>query len=260
MHNNRKHLLSICILALIVLFPRSVHGFVPDRSYHEKQGDIVWEVPTRMKVVALTFDDGPDPVYTPEILDILKKNHAKATFFLIGNRIKRYPKLVERETAEGHELGNHTFTHKRLSQMSRTQFINQTDKTQNLIQSYQLSQVKLLRPPGGTLSKNAIDLAREGKFEIVLWSWHQDTRDWANPGVNRIVQHIQSNVRNGDIILMHDAGGDRSQTVHALNIILPQLTKRGYRFVTITQLMRTNPKYQALFYKDFRLLPKINKK
>ncbi len=244
----------ISLIILAFLNPQPAQGFIPNRSLHERQGDIVWEVPTRMKVVALTFDDGPDPVFTPQILDILKKNHAKATFFVIGNRMERYPALIKREVDEGHELGNHTFTHRKLTQMDPVQFYNQVQKTDDLIHSYQLSQVKLLRPPGGTLSPHSIKMANKNKFEIILWSWHQDPRDWANPGTGNIIQHIRSNVRNGDIILLHDAGGDRSQTVKALEKILPALSSRGYHFVTVTQLMRTNPRYQSLFNNDFRLL------
>ncbi|WP_239549105.1 polysaccharide deacetylase family protein [Scopulibacillus daqui] len=211
------------------------------------KGDIVWEVPTNEKVAAITFDDGPHPIYTPEILDILKKYHAKATFFLIGNRIEQYPYLVQREVNEGHELGNHTYSHIYLNQMPYFKFLEEANRTENLIKLYQHPQIKLFRPPGGALNTDIIDTAWIENFEIILWSWDQDPKDWASPGTDRIVSHILNHIHNGSIILLHDSGGDRSQTVHALNKVIPKLQEKGYRLVTVSQLLKMNPRYASLF-------------
>lgn len=246
------YLLVILFFSSTAIFYQThkAEGFIPDRRYYEKHGDIIWEVPNKKKIVALTFDDGPDPRYTPKILDILKENHVKATFFLIGYRMQKYPDIVRREVEEGHELGNHSYTHQNLANLPKAKFLNEINQTEDLIHSYQIPHVKLLRPPLGLLSKNSINMARKENFEIVLWSWHQDPRDWANPGVYQIFHHVRSHLHNGDIILLHDAGGNRLQTVQALKKILPTLKKQGYEFTTVSQLLRTDTKYKALFYDD----------
>ncbi|MFC7394574.1 polysaccharide deacetylase family protein [Scopulibacillus cellulosilyticus] len=246
---NQRHILCFLYFIPLLIFycPSHVYGFTFNRNYYELKGDIVWEVPTNEKVAAITFDDGPHPVYTPEILDILKKYHAKATFFLIGNRIEKYPYLVKREVKEGHELGNHTYTHVSLRQISYLKFLDEANRTEHLIEAYQRPQLKLFRPPGGGLNSDIIDIAKIENFEIILWSWDQDPRDWATPGVDRIANHILTHIRNGSIILLHDSGGNRSQTVKALDKILPKLQHEGYHFITVTELLRMNPRYAELF-------------
>lgn len=251
-------LIAIIGISLAWLIPSvKASAFVPDRTYYEKRGDIVWEVPTTFKIIALTFDDGPDPEYTPEILDILKKNQAKATFFLIGQHMEEYPEIVKREVEEGHEIENHTFSHIVLQQMTNESFMNDINRADQLIQKYQPSSVKMFRPPGGGLNLNetVIDSLRKEHFEIVLWTWHQDTEDWKRPGVGRIVNTVTKNAKNGDIIILHDAGGDRSQTVAALKQFIPQLKARGYQFVTVKELLSTCPKYQFLFKDENQLSP-----
>ncbi|WEG10823.1 polysaccharide deacetylase family protein [Pullulanibacillus sp. KACC 23026] len=236
-------------------------AFIPDRSYYEKRGDIVWEVPTEKKWIALTFDDGPDPTYTPEILDILKEYHAKATFFVIGKHILEHPNLVQREVMEGHDIENHTFSHIRLQQMTNETFLKDIKMADKTIDQFQPYRVKLFRPPGGALNLNEdiIEALKENHMEIVLWSWHQDTNDWKRPGASRIAQHVIKNAHNGDIVILHDAGGDRSQTVNALKQILPELEKQGYQFVTVSNLLRTCPKYQFLFQQENPLSPAPSK-
>ncbi|GGL51571.1 polysaccharide deacetylase family protein [Sporolactobacillus putidus] len=228
-----------------------------NRHKYEARGSVVWEVPNDQKVVALTFDDGPNPVYTPQILDLLRKYHAKATFFLIGKRIQAYPDLVKREVREGHELGNHTFSHVTLSKEPRSVFFDEVNKTQALINQYQKPpRIKLLRPPGGSIDPKTVDLSEKSRFEVILWSWQQDPRDWSNPGVNHIVRHVLKNIKTGNIILMHDSGGNRKQTVAALKVILPALEKQGYRFATLYELLKYDKKYEGLYNTELeKMLP-----
>lgn len=262
MSNHSKYLLGVLLTGvlsslLMVFHPNKASAFVPDRQFYEKRGDIVWEVPTDKKWIALTFDDGPNETYTPEVLDVLKKYHAKATFFLIGEHMLEYPDLVKREVSEGHEIENHTFSHTILPRLSNQAFIDDVKKANKMIENYQPTSVKLFRPPGGAtnLNKSIIETLRNNHYEIVLWSWHQDTKDWRRPAAQKIVNHIIKNAHNGDIVILHDSGGDRSQTVKALKQILPKLEEEGFEFVTVSKLLKSCPKYQFLFKNENKFLP-----
>lgn len=231
------------------------------RPKYEARGSVVWEVPNNQKVVALTFDDGPNPVYTPQVLDLLREYHAKATFFLIGKRMEAYPDLVQREVREGHELGNHTFSHVTLSGKPRSIFSNEVYKTQTLINRYQKPpRIKLLRPPGGRVNPDTVDFSEKSHFEVILWSWQQDPKDWSNPGVAHIVRHVLKNIKTGHIILLHDSGGNRKQTIAALKIIIPALEKQGYRFETLYDLLKYDKKYKNLYNPGLeKILPGTSK-
>lgn len=209
-----------------------------DRAYYEARGEVVWEVPTSEKVIALTFDDGPDPENTPRVLDLLKQYDAKATFFLTGKKVERYPDIVKREQNEGHELANHTYNHTFFN--NRASF---SKLKQELLQAndaiFKVTGQKshLFRPPGGYYNEKLVNMAKEEGYIVIMWSWHQDTKDWSSPGVNRIVKNVLSDTRNGDIVLFHDYSDGQTQTADALKIILPKLKERGYRFVTVSELL-----------------------
>lgn len=246
----RNFFLTFACILLFSFHP--LHAWAKtNRFYYEKKGDVIWEVSTKEKLVAITFDDGPHPVYTPQILDVLKQYHARATFFLVGTRMTWYPNIVKREVREGHELGNHTFTHSFYNKVSHKKFLDELHKTDKLISRYQKKKVKLFRSPGGTLTKEIINSSKDEGYKVIQWSWHQDPKDWSNPGVKSIVNHVINNVHNGDIILMHDSGGRRQQTVEALKEILPELKKRGYRFITVSELLEVSPKYKNLFENEW---------
>lgn len=230
-------LLSIFIQCTINS-PSFVNAESKNRYYYEKQGTAIWEVPVKEKVVAITFDDGPNDDYTPQVLDLLKKYNAKATFFLVGERVTKYPDVVRREITEGHEVANHTYTHARLQYLSEEQIKSQLDRTHDaIIKAAQVEPV-LFRPPFGYYSERSINAVHELGYLTVMWSWHQDTFDWQNPGVYRIVSNVLKDTKKGDIVLFHDHGGDRSQTIDALKQILPALQKQGYQFVTVSQLLQ----------------------
>ncbi|WP_123042942.1 polysaccharide deacetylase family protein [Cohnella candidum] len=209
-----------------------------DRTYYESRGDVVWEVPGNEKVLALTFDDGPDPQNTPAILDLLKQYHARATFFTIGRKVRENPELAKRQVSEGHELANHTYTHRFLGPSSTQERIREeVSKTQKIIFETTGQTSRLFRPPGGVFTDVVLAEVKKERLQTVMWSWHQDTKDWARPGVGRIVRKVLRNARNGDIVLLHDYVNGSTQTVDALKIILPELQKLGYRFVTVSELM-----------------------
>jgi polysaccharide deacetylase family sporulation protein PdaB len=208
--------------------------------YTEHMG-VIKKVQTDKPWIALTFDDGPDPRETPEILDILRKYNAEATFFVLGQQAHKYPDILRREVSEGHELANHSFTHRDLRHLSRIEITQEISKLDDEIFANTGQHTKLFRPPGGYYNKKIVETAEQAGYTVVLWTWYQDSKDWSKPGVQKIVTKVISNAHPGDIILFHDRISGRSQTVMALNRILPELQKQGYQFVTISQLIGSNP-------------------
>ncbi len=203
-----------------------------------KYGMVIKNGSEKEKVVALTFDDGPHPKYTNQILDILNKYDAKATFFVLGKFAETYPKIVQRQWKEGHEIGNHTYSHININKTSREKLQEEYEKTQNIIYSLTKREPRVFRPPYGSFDEKAMDIVEKNNSIIVLWSAHQDSKDWSNPEIDKIVNTTLSNIKNGDIILFHDyVYYDKSHTVEALNRILPELKNRGYKFVTVSQLI-----------------------
>jgi polysaccharide deacetylase family sporulation protein PdaB len=234
----------LLLLALAQGYPvdGAINSDNKDRPYFERRGEVVWEVPTDQKVIALTFDDGPNPVYTPQILDLLDQYHAKATFFVVGSRVKKYPQVAKELVLRGHEIANHTYRHPNLGKISFQQFQAEMEQTKMAILEATGITSHLFRPPGGYYDERIVNAARQAGYLVVMWSWHQDTRDWANPGTHLVVRKVLSNARNGDIVLFHDNGGDRSQTIDALEKILPELKQRGYRFITVSELVNIRSK------------------
>ncbi|MFF5994519.1 polysaccharide deacetylase family protein [Lysinibacillus sp. KU-BSD001] len=205
------------------------------RHYYEEAGQVVWDIQTSEKVVAITFDDGPDQKYTTDILDLLAQYEAKATFFIVGQYAEKYPEVVLRQYGEGHEIANHTYTHTRSQSVQRIE--EELKKTNETIYSITGFRPTLFRPVGGQYTDAMINTVVKNGYTVVMWSWHQDTEDWKNPGVSKIVDKVLKGTKPGDVILFHDAGGDRSQTVKALEEILPALKNQGYEFITISELI-----------------------
>ncbi|MGL4912915.1 MAG: polysaccharide deacetylase family protein [Romboutsia sp.] len=191
------------------------------------------------KVIALTFDDGPDDTFTPQVLDILKKYNVKATFFVVGENVGWNPEILKREYEEGHEIGNHTFTHINVSKRGYTDIDKEITDTQNAIKKVIGEEPKLFRPPYRAISKEMCSIVKDKDMNIVLWS-NLDPRDWSNPGVYYIVNTITSKVQNGNIILLHDYNtvrNSKSQTIQALELLIPKLKEMGYKFVTVSELI-----------------------
>ena len=193
--------------------------------------------------VALTFDDGPDPKWTPKILDILRSRGVKAAFFLIGKNCEDHPELVQRLLKEGHEIGNHTYSHRNLAIMSKWQMELELTATQRLIESITGRSTTLFRPPYNADS-TPTDYAEleplwvaqhELDYTIVLEKI--DPQDWARPGAAQILQRVKEMRGEGNLVLLHEAGGDRSQTVEALPKIIDYLRERGDKIVSIGQLI-----------------------
>ncbi|MEW9700601.1 polysaccharide deacetylase family protein [Paenibacillus sp. SI8] len=227
----------IAALSIFLLLFQSTASASPkkNRAYYEDRGEVVWEINTDEKVIALTFDDGPHPTYTPQILDLLKQYQAQATFFVVGNKVKLYPDLLKRELEEGHELANHTYSHAYLG--GNTNMKKEINKAEEIIHATTGYRCQLFRPPGGVFNDNLVSVVKKEGYKMVLWSWQLDTKDWSTPGVKRIVDRVLLHSSNGNIVLFHDYVEGPTQTIDALKIILPELTKRGYRFVTVSELL-----------------------
>jgi cellulose synthase/poly-beta-1,6-N-acetylglucosamine synthase-like glycosyltransferase/peptidoglycan/xylan/chitin deacetylase (PgdA/CDA1 family)/spore germination protein YaaH len=196
------------------------------------------------KTIALTFDDGPDPKFTPRILDVLEQAGVKATFFVIGGNAEKHPDLLRRAFAAGHDIGNHTYTHPNIADVSTTQLNLEVSATARLFESVLGRQTHLFRSPYGEDSEpETQDEVRPmdvlGRQGYVFVGMRIDPGDWKQPGVEAIVDEAvrQAETGEGNVILLHDSGGDRSQTVAALPRIIATLKEKGYRFVTVSELL-----------------------
>ncbi len=185
--------------------------------------------------VALTFDDGPNPPYTNQILAILQRYHVQATFFCVGAHVAAFPSVVQQEYAAGHVIGNHTYTHPYMPLLSAASVAWQLSTTSDIIQSTIGVRPIFFRPPYGAYNSTVLVDANGYALDTTLWN--DDPQDWSMPGVNVIVNRVLQQVGNGSIILMHDGGGNRWQTVAALPIIISWLQSHGFRFVTMQQLV-----------------------
>ncbi len=191
-----------------------------------------WQ-PAGGKVVYFTFDDGPDPKWTPQILSVLASYDAHATFFALGSRVSEHPWLVQRAVSEGHSVQNHSWDHTNFTKIPVGQVLDQQLKpTIDAITSAGGVRPTCVRPPEGARNADvAVTIALSGE-QIALWTL--DSRDWTRPGTKAIVDNVLKGVGPGSIILMHDAGGpDRSQTVAALKLLLANLSSRGYSFAAM---------------------------
>lgn len=185
-------------------------------------------------VVYLTFDDGPHPVWTPRVLDALARHGAAATFFVLGQNAAVYPGLVARLVDAGHDVGNHTFDHASLDRVDREAFIAEVRDTDRAILAAageRAGPIACLRPPYGAVDERTRALAAELGKTIALWS--VDPQDWRRPGAEQIASHLLANARPGAILLLHDGGGNREQTVAALETVLAELSARGYAFALL---------------------------
>jgi peptidoglycan-N-acetylglucosamine deacetylase len=183
------------------------------------------------KVVALTFDDGPHPRVTPQLLDVLKEHQVKATFFVLGNQVKMYGSVLPRILQEGHEIGNHTFSHRFLRGMSNENINKELKETQDLIEKASGFRPHLFRPPYGAYRPNTKLLFQEHGLHVVLWS--VDPEDWRKRSKDSILNTVTNKVQPGSIVVLHDI---YKSTVDALPEVITTLRSNGYEFATVSQL------------------------
>ncbi|WP_245995879.1 polysaccharide deacetylase family protein [Paenibacillus taihuensis] len=187
------------------------------------------------KLVALTFDDGPDGRFTPEILSILKASKIHATFFTVGIQVNHYGSMMKRIKAEGNEIGNHSYSHKDLSKLDRNQILSQIKQADVLINKQCGYVPRIVRAPYGAVSPLLRTIMKENHRDLIGWS--VDTRDWAGSSVATMRANVNKNTHPGGIILMHSFGSKLDNTVQLLPLIIKDLKNKGYTFVTVSELL-----------------------
>ncbi|MFJ8463482.1 polysaccharide deacetylase family protein [Streptomyces swartbergensis] len=180
----------------------------------------------RGRTMVLTFDDGPDPRYTPDILDTLAEYDVRAMFFVCGEMAADSKELLARMADEGHVVGNHTWSHPLLTRLTRRQIRSQMERTCDVIEEACGERPEWFRAPYGAWNRAAFQLGAELGMEPLAWTL--DTLDWTSPGIRTIVNRVENGAAPGVVVLAHDAGGDRSQSVRALRRYLPELLDSGY--------------------------------
>ncbi len=190
-------------------------------------------IKTDQKVVAMTFDDGPHPSNTPRLLKILRDRNIKATFYLVGKNAKAYPSIVRQIISEGHEIGNHTWTHGSLTSMSDEQIRRELKMSSDAVFEATGHRPQTIRPPYGAINQRVKELMfREFGYPTIMWS--VDPQDWRKPGVSVVTSRIVNAAHPGAILLAHDI---HAPTIDAMPATFDQLLAKGYRFVTVSQLM-----------------------
>jgi len=194
-------------------------------------------VPVTDQYVAMTYDDGPHPQNTPRLLDMLRERNIRATFYVIGRNVDLYPAVVRRIVAEGHEIGNHSYTHRSLTTLSDASVRDEINKTQEAIRRAAGVTARTLRPPYGAFRQNQRQATyNDMGLPTILWS--VDPLDWKRPGPAIVSQRIVSGVTPGAIVLSHDL---HSQTVDAMPATLEALMQKGYKFLSVSQLIAMKP-------------------
>jgi peptidoglycan/xylan/chitin deacetylase (PgdA/CDA1 family) len=210
--------------------PGYAHG--PVRALRRPAHELVdLAPPAPPTAVALTIDDGPHPTYTPQILDLLAEFRVPATFSLIGEQVIEYPQLVKRIATSGHQVSDHTMTHPiDLPSLGSARILKEIGEAHDRIAQLSGLAPKFFRAPGGNWSAQVLDVANQ--HGMVCIDWAVDPRDWARPGTTSITNTLLG-AKAGDILLCHDGGGDRSETIQALRTVIPALQKRGLTFVAL---------------------------
>ena len=225
-----KHIFLIMItLLIIILNSQKISSLAENNDIFFKCGS------DKGKMIALTFDDGPHPKETHQILDVLYKYNIKATFFVVGKHANWYSEPLIRAAKEGHEIGNHTFSHPDISNLSSDDITREIKECENILLKLTGKKTTLFRPPYGSYSKEKLgEIAKKSGYKIILWTT-VDAKDWKNPPPLQIANIIINKAKSGDIILLHDYG--TKNTVNALDIIIPKMIEKGYKFVTVSELI-----------------------
>lgn len=191
---------------------------------------------SNLRRISLTFDDGPDEVYTPQVLDILKAHNVKATFFLVGSKVQKHPEITRRILREGHTIGNHTWTHPDLRKASSEELLSEIKSTEAAIREATGLTTAIMRPPFGAVNERVIEQLRGLDYKVI--NWNVDSVDWQE-GItaDQILINSLPTIKRDAILLMHDAYGDKSATVKALDELITTLKLNGYDFVTVDKML-----------------------
>ena len=225
---SEKNRFASVVLSLLFLFRFFVFPVTAEVKVYRS-------IKTDKKQIAITFDDGPHPILTPKILEILAQYHVPATFFMVGQNVLNYPEAARAVIDAGHEVGNHTFTHPHIASLNEQAIFEEIGRCEDALEELCEYRPHILRTPQGALTPSLERCLLEDDYILVLWSL--DTRDWDNKSTDAIVRSVLDGVKSGDIVLMHDYIGYNSKTPGALERIIPELLSRGYEFVTVSELL-----------------------
>ena len=234
----RRVSLALSIVGIAAATGAFLMAVLPNNQFY---GQIVATLPVQQeKIVALTFDDGPNPLYTEKILAVLAEEQVHATFFVLGEHARRYPEWVRREIEAGHEVGTHSDLHKDVIRMDRGELAADLAQAVSAVEAATGRKPQYFRPPHGF--RDALVLAEAHRQGLTVVNWSVMSRDWTNPGVDVLVERMQKAVTPGAIILLHDGDGlkqlaPRDQTAEAARIIIRRLKAEGYRFVTLSEAL-----------------------
>lgn len=245
LRNERKVLLQLIAAYVVIMLSAIYYVSYPDQNHFYTafvlsdgdEGTVLTQVDTAgEKLAALTFDDGPDPRYTPHVLDILKRYDICATFFVVGESAEACPELIERELLEGHEIENHTYTHADLRFLDAFNTEEEIGLTGEVIQRLTHRQATFFRPPRKLFRRETLEIAGQNGYKTVLWTICLENRAMHSP--QEMAQRVVKAACPGMIILTHDGVLDRSKSLEALPILIEALQGKGYRFVTLDELVR----------------------
>ena len=223
----------IICLALNIAIIISAIGITA--SADVRQGKVYCRNISKDKKVALTFDDGPHPRFTKQILDILEEYGVTATFFIIGVNAQNYPDALKMIIDSGCEIGNQTYSHVRIDKMSDDEIETEIQKCEDTLYSLTGQRPRLFRPPEGRVPDNLLSVTQRKGYDVILWII--DTLDWSHNPSDNICAAVKNNLSGGDIILMHDYVSGKNTTCDALRRLIPDMLSKGYVFVTVSELI-----------------------
>lgn len=203
----------------------------------------IYRKATDSKIVAITFDDGPDPRYTPKILDTLEKYDAKATFFIVGESALKNKEIVNRAIADGDEIENHTYTHPEMANLTDKQMLDEIDKNQRALEKNFSIEPIYFRPPKGVCTESLVRTLMKRNMRTVLWSMCFEHK--AEPDPEQRAKTLISKIKPGNIILAHDGRLNRTKTVKGMTYLIKGLKEKGYKFVTLKELLNSKRKKVA---------------
>ncbi|AFY49062.1 putative xylanase/chitin deacetylase [Nostoc sp. PCC 7524] len=226
-------------MALAPLLPIAYRILKPTFS------NCLWSGNSHSRAIALTFDDGPHPQYTPQVLTVLDRYNIKASFFWLGACVNRSPEIAKAISDRGHWIGLHGYDHRSFTMLSPNDLKQSLEKTQSAIYGachLVPTQVRDVRPPNGLFTPKTLQLFRQWQYRPVMWSVVPE--DWVRPGVTKVVTRVLNQVQNGSLIVLHDGACGGQDVAATIQILIPQLLQKGYEFVTVDALwqqVQTNP-------------------
>lgn len=224
------------ILVLTALLFAAAAGYSQNTIY---VGKVVGKGKISGKMVALTFDDGPSKIYTPQVLAVLKKYNIKATFFMCGQQVTYFPELVKQVSSEGHEIANHSFSHPNLYKDKSKRgaaMAAEVEKTNKLLEKLVMIKPAYFRSPYNYRDVETVKAIND--LGLIYLGWTFSVRDWEKPAPEAMINIFNKNLIPGSIVLLHDGGGNRTNTVAALPGIIKSARKKGYKFVTLGEILK----------------------